>query len=162
MSKMMTTVKSIAEMTTEIVITYLHHNQLDIDELPKLIEVTHGAVKKITEGDEREELIEKLRIVGDPEIVVPTEVAAGRWHQQRPALPIDKSVTPDWLYSLEDGRRYKMLKGPLRERHNMTPEQYRAKWGLPDDYPMVAPNYSKARKRISKDIGLGKLINRPR
>jgi predicted transcriptional regulator len=75
---------------------------------------------------------------------------------QSPAVPIKKSITPDFLISLEDGKRYKLLKRGLGVHHKLTPEQYRAKWGLPADYPMVAPNYSKRRSELATSFELGK------
>lgn len=74
---------------------------------------------------------------------------------QRPAVPIDASVTPDYIVCLEDGQRFKMLKGHLRAAYNMSPQEYRKKWGLPADYPMVAPNYREKRARMAKQMGLG-------
>lgn len=74
---------------------------------------------------------------------------------QQPAVPIEMSVTPDYIVCLEDGRRFKMLKGHLRSSYNMSPEEYRQKWGLPEDYPMVAPRYREKRVRMAKDMGLG-------
>lgn len=73
-----------------------------------------------------------------------------------PAVPIDQSVTPDYIVSLEDGKKFKSLKRHLRAAYGMTPEEYRAKWGLPHDYPMVAPNYAAARSQLAKDMGLGR------
>lgn len=73
----------------------------------------------------------------------------------RPAVPIEMSVTPDYIVCLEDGRRFKMLKGHLRASFGMSPEDYRAKWGLPADYPMVAPRYREKRVRMARDMGLG-------
>ena len=78
-----------------------------------------------------------------------------------PAVPIKKSVTPDYIISLEDGLKFKSLKRALRGRYNMTPEEYRAKWGLPRDYPMVAPNYAKARSELAKRMGLGRKSGSP-
>lgn len=72
-----------------------------------------------------------------------------------PAVPVELSVTPDFITCLEDGRRFKMLKGHLRSAYGMSPDEYREKWGLPEDYPMVAPNYRKKRARMAKDMGLG-------
>ncbi len=72
-----------------------------------------------------------------------------------PAVPIEMSVTPDYIVCLEDGRRFKMLKGHLRAAYDMTPRQYRVKWGLPEDYPMVAPNYRQKRAEMARDMGLG-------
>jgi len=76
--------------------------------------------------------------------------------QQKPAVPVRRSVTPDYVVCLEDGKKLKMLKRYLRGSYNLTPEQYRAKWGLPADYPMVAPNYAKKRSEFAKKIGLGR------
>jgi predicted transcriptional regulator len=73
-----------------------------------------------------------------------------------PAVPISKSITPDHIICLEDGRKLKMLKRYLRSRFNLTPDEYRARWGLPSDYPMVAPNYAKRRSDFAKEIGLGR------
>lgn len=75
--------------------------------------------------------------------------------EKRPAVPIDMSVTPDYIVCLEDGKRFKMLKGHLRSAYDMSPEEYRQKWGLPENYPMVAPNYREKRIRMAKDMGLG-------
>jgi predicted transcriptional regulator len=79
-----------------------------------------------------------------------------RAEMQRPAVPIRKSVTPDYIICLEDGKKLKMLKRHLRSTYNMTPDEYRAKWGLPPDYPMVAPNYAAQRSDFAKKIGLGR------
>jgi predicted transcriptional regulator len=75
---------------------------------------------------------------------------------REPAVPIRKSITPDFLICLEDGKKLKSMKRYLRTHHNLTPEEYRAKWGLPKDYPMVAPNYAKARSDMAKTMGLGR------
>ena len=82
------------------------------------------------------------------EVEVPAEAP-------KPAVPLKKSVTPDYIICLEDGKKFKSLKRHLRTQYNMTPEQYREKWGLPVDYPMVAPNYAKARSELAKEMGLG-------
>ncbi len=74
---------------------------------------------------------------------------------KEPAVPVKRSVTPEFLICLEDGRKFKSLKRHLRTKYNMSPEDYRAKWGLPKDYPMVAPNYAKARSELAKQMGLG-------
>jgi predicted transcriptional regulator len=73
----------------------------------------------------------------------------------KPAVPVKKSITPDYIVCLEDGKKFKSLKRHLRTQYNMTPEQYRERWGLPSDYPMVAPNYAKARSQLAKEMGLG-------
>jgi predicted transcriptional regulator len=78
----------------------------------------------------------------------------------RPAVPVRKSVTPDYLICLEDGKKLKMLKRHLRSTYNLTPDEYRAKWGLPPDYPMVAPNYAEQRSAFAKRIGLGRTGSR--
>lgn len=78
----------------------------------------------------------------------------------KPAVPVELSVSPDYIVCLEDGKRFKMLKGHLRAAYGLSPEEYRAKWGLPADYPMVAPNYRKKRARMAKDMGLGHMRRR--
>ena len=89
----------------------------------------------------------------------PTPVAAGRSEPApepaRPAVPVKKSIHPDYLVCLEDGKRFKSLRRHLRTQYNMTPEQYRDKWNLPPDYPMVAPNYAVTRSQLAKKMGLG-------
>ena len=101
-------------------------------DLPGLISEVHTALMK----------------VGGGAIEIPTEAP-------KPAVPLKKSVTPDYIVCLEDGKKFKSLKRHLRTQYNMTPEQYREKWGLPVDYPMVAPNYAKARSELAKEMGLG-------
>ncbi len=86
--------------------------------------------------------------------------AGGRTEPQKPVVPIRRSVTPDFIICLEDGKKLKMLKRHLRTAFNMTPEQYRAKWNLLPDYPMVAPNYAKKRSALAKKIGLGRKTTR--
>jgi predicted transcriptional regulator len=78
----------------------------------------------------------------------------------KPAVPVELSVSPDYIVCLEDGKRFKMLKGHLRAAYGLSPEEYRAKWGLPPDYPMVAPNYRDKRARMAKDMGLGHMRGR--
>ncbi|MFN3314285.1 MAG: MucR family transcriptional regulator [Hyphomonas sp.] len=120
------------DMTVEIVASYVANNSIDSSALPDLIRSVHSAITSLS-GE------------------APVPAAA-----QDPAVPIAKSVTPDFLICLEDGRKLKMLKRYLRTRYDMSPEDYREKWGLPLDYPMVAPNYAKLRSRHAKQIGLGK------
>ena len=112
-------------LTAEIVSAFVSNNPVPQSELPALIGNVYAALARIFR--------EKLK----------------------PAVPINKSVTPDFLISLEDGKRYKSLKRHLRTAYNMTPEQYRAKWDLPPDYPMVAPNYAKKRSELARSMGLG-------
>lgn len=81
---------------------------------------------------------------------------------QKPAISVKKSVTPDYIICLEDGKRFKSLKRHLRTQYNISPDQYREKWGLPPEYPMVAPNYAEARSRLAKEMGLGQQRRRGR
>ena len=120
------------DLAADIVSAYVTKNAVPIGELPALIASVHSALTKVANG-----------------------VAEAPKEELRPAVPIKKSITPDFLISLEDGRRYKSLKRHLRTSYNMTPDQYRAKWNLPSDYPMVAPNYAKARSALAKTMGLG-------
>jgi predicted transcriptional regulator len=120
------------ELSAEIVAAYVTKNAVQAADLPALIASVHSALNKAGRG-QTEQAQEKLE----------------------PAVPIKKSITPDFLISLEDGKRYKSLKRHLRTSYNMTPDQYRAKWGLGPDYPMVAPNYAKARSELARTMGLG-------
>jgi predicted transcriptional regulator len=122
----------IIEMTAEIVAAYVENNTIPATELPSLIQSVHGALIGITST---------VETVESP--------------QKEPAVPVRRSITPDHLVCLEDGRKFKSLKRHLRTKYNMSPEDYRAKWGLPKDYPMVAPNYAKARSDLAKQMGLG-------
>ena len=121
--------KNYAELTGDIVSAYVSANNIQRSELPGLIADVHSA----------------LRNIGQP---TPAPVKA------EPPIPIKQTIKPDYIVSLEDGRRYKSLKRHLRGK-GLTPEQYRQKWGLRPDYPMVAPNYSKARSELAKSLGLG-------
>jgi predicted transcriptional regulator len=123
----------IVQLTADIVSAYVANNKIGTNELSKLIEEVH------------------LALVRAP--------AAATEPEQKPlvpAVPIRKSVTPDYIVSLEDGRKFKSLKRHLQGSYGMTPDEYRAKWGLPRDYPMVAPNYAKARSDLAKRMGLGR------
>jgi predicted transcriptional regulator len=120
------------EMTADIVAAYVGHNSVSAADLPALIQSIHKAIQDASDGR-------------------PPEVAA----PQAPAVSVRKSINPDFLICLEDGRRFKSLKRHLRAKYDMTPEAYRAKWGLPKDYPMVAPNYAAARSQLAKSMGLG-------
>jgi predicted transcriptional regulator len=121
------------ELSAEIVCAYVSHNALSPTDLPKLIAEVHGA----------------LRGLQSTGIVEPVE-------ELKPAVPIRKSVAPDYIICLEDGKKFKSLKRHLRTHYDLSPEEYREKWGLPSDYPMVAPNYSATRSRLAKDNGLGR------
>ncbi len=125
--------RDLVELATEVVAAYVSNNPLPRSDLPSLIQAVHSAVERLGKGIE------------DP----PTHVGT-----QMPAVPVRKSITPDFLICLEDGKRFKSLRRHLR-RLGLTPEQYREKWGLPSDYPMVAPNYSAQRSAMAKKIGLG-------
>ena len=125
--------RDLVELSTEVVAAYVSNNPLPRSDLPSLIQAVHSAVERLGKGIE------------DP----PTQAGT-----QTPAVPIRKSITPDFLICLEDGKRFKSLRRHLR-RIGLTPEQYREKWGLPSDYPIVAPNYSAQRSAMAKKIGLG-------
>ena len=124
--------KNFIDLTTTIVSAYVSNNPMPASELPALISQIHAALLRVSTG--RTEL--------------PIEPA-------KPAVPVKKSMTADYLICLEDGKRFKSLKRHLRTQYSMTPEQYRDKWGLPPDYPMVAPNYAVARSQLAKKMGLG-------
>jgi predicted transcriptional regulator len=120
------------ELAADIVSAYVSNNSVPTSDLPTLINEVHTALLR----------------VGGGTVEVPVEAP-------KPAIPVKKSVTPDYIVCLEDGKKFKSLKRHLRTQYNMTPEQYREKWGLPVDYPMVAPNYAKARSELAKEMGLG-------
>ena len=122
----------IIEMTADIVSAYVGNNSVSANDLPSLIQSVHRALSGVSGGVETVE-------------VAPKE----------PAVPVKRSITPDYLVCLEDGRKFKSLKRHLRTKYNLSPEDYRAKWGLAKDYPMVAPNYAKARSDLAKQMGLG-------
>lgn len=119
-------------LSAAIVSSYVAHNPVSIEALPLLISEVHTAIKGLA-----------------------TESAAPAVPDLTPAIAIRKSVTPDYIVCLEDGKKLKALKRHLRASYNMTPEQYRMKWNLPSNYPMVAPNYSALRSRLAKNNGLG-------
>ena len=119
-------------LTTDIVSSHVSNNTVQGSELPQLIQQVFGALA--TAG---------------------SAGALGASPRPQPAVPIKKSVRPDFIVCLEDGKKLKMLKRHIKTRYNMTPEEYRERWGLPSDYPMVAPNYAKQRSELAKKIGLG-------
>ncbi|MCE4224420.1 MucR family transcriptional regulator [Methylobacterium sp. C25] len=123
------------ELAADIVSAYVSNNPVPPAELPQLLARVHGALLQVASGKA-------------PESAAPAQ-------PQQPAVPIKKSVTNEYIVCLEDGRTFKSLKRHLRAKYNLSPEQYRAKWGLPPDYPMVAPSYAKARSDLAKAIGLG-------
>ena len=130
--------KEILPLAAQIVAAHVSKSPLPVSELPKLI----GEVYRSLEG------------LGS---ATPSQPA-----RPEPAVRIRKSVTPEFIVCLEDGRKLKMLKRHLKAAYNLTPGQYRERWGLPPDYPMVAPNYAKHRSKLSKDIGLGTAKSRRR
>ena len=123
---------NIPELTAEIVSAYVSNNSVRAEDLATLISDVHSALQQAPNG--------KAEPAPDP---------------QQPAVPIKKSVTPEYLICLEDGKKLKMLKRHLQTSYNLTPDQYRERWGLQPDYPMVAPNYAKHRSTLAKKIGLG-------
>jgi len=128
----------IIEMTTDIVSAYVGNNAIAAADLPSLIQNVHRALAEVASGE-------------TVEAVEP----------QEPAVSVKKSITPDYLICLEDGRKFKSLKRHLRTKYDMSPDEYRTKWGLPRDYPMVAPNYAKARSELAKQMGLGQGGRKP-
>jgi predicted transcriptional regulator len=120
------------ELTADIVSAYVSNNTVPASEIPALINQVHGALARVSGG------------LSD----VPSEPL-------KPAVSVKKSITPEYLVCLEDGKKFKSLKRHLRTQYNMTPEQYRDKWSLGADYPMVAPNYAAARSQLAKQMGLG-------
>jgi predicted transcriptional regulator len=121
------------ELTAEIVSAYVSNNSVSASELPGLINQVHSALTRVSSGHGEGAPSEPLK----------------------PAISVKRSITPDFIVCLEDGKKFKSLKRHLRTQYNMTPEAYREKWDLPPDYPMVAPNYAAARSQLAKQMGLG-------
>lgn len=128
---------TLLRMTTDIVSAYVSKNALPAAQIPEVINTVYASLTGLS-GTPREAQAEP----------------------QKPAVPIKKSVTPEYIVCLEDGKKLKMLKRHLRSTYGMTPDDYRAKWGLPPDYPMVAPNYAAQRSEFAKKIGLGRSSGR--
>ncbi len=120
------------ELTAQIVSAYVSNNTVPAADIPGLINQVHAALNRVS---------------GKP--------ADGHGEPLKPAVSLKKSITPEYIVCLEDGKKFKSLKRHLRTQYNMTPEQYREKWGLSADYPMVAPNYAAARSQLAKQMGLG-------
>ena len=120
------------ELAADIVSAYVSNNSVPLAELPSLIRDVHSALMRVTE--------QAMPVEAEP---------------LKPAVPVKKSITPDYIVCLEDGKQFKSLKRHLRSQYNLSPDAYREKWGLPADYPMVAPNYAKARSNLAKQMGLG-------
>ncbi|MCP8936936.1 MucR family transcriptional regulator [Alsobacter sp. SYSU M60028] len=124
---------NVVELTAEIIAAYVSKNSVASAELAGLVTEVHRALANIQHG------------VAEPQPAP----------ELKPAVPVKKSVHPDYIVCLEDGRSFRSLKRHLRTAYNMSPEEYRAKWSLPPDYPMVAPNYSAARSALARTMGLG-------
>jgi len=120
------------ELTASIVSAYVSNNSVQAQDLSSLISQVHSALTRVSSGQ--------------------GEVAS---EPLKPAVSVKKSITADFIVCLEDGKKFKSLKRHLRTQYNMTPDQYREKWSLPPDYPMVAPNYAIARSELAKQMGLG-------
>ena len=125
--------ENLLRLATDIVAAYVSNNPVPVGELPSMIKSVHATLGS-------------LAGMGGGDIAT----------SQKPAVPLKKSITPEYLICLEDGKKLKMLKRYLRSRYALTPDQYRAKWGLPADYPMVASNYAAQRSEFAKKIGLGR------
>lgn len=123
----------VLRMAVDIVAAYVSQNQTSKGQLPNVIETVFNSLTEVS-----------------------NEAATGGREAQKPAVSVRRSVTPEYIVCLEDGKKMKMLKRHLRTTYNLTPEEYRAKWNLPLDYPMVSPNYAKRRSEFAKNIGLGK------
>jgi predicted transcriptional regulator len=130
---------SYIELTAQIVSAYVGNNTVPSTEIAGLIGQVHAALKRVSDG--------KTAAAAEP---------------AKPAVPIKRSISSDYIVCLEDGKKFKSLKRHLRTQYNITPEQYREKWGLPPDYPMVAPNYAAARSQLAKQMGLGQQRRRRR
>jgi predicted transcriptional regulator len=120
------------ELAADIVSAYVSNNSVTANDLPSLIGDVHSALIRVSGGT----------------VEASSELP-------KPAISVKKSITPDYIVCLEDGKKFKSLKRHLRTQYNMSPEEYREKWGLPADYPMVAPNYAEARSQLAKQMGLG-------
>ena len=121
--------QDLLSLTSQIVAAHVGNNTVEMEQLPKLIQDVHRALISVAEGSVAE--------------------------RPEPAVPVKKSVMPEYIVCLEDGKKLKMLKRHLKTAYNMSPEEYRERWGLPADYPMVAPSYARQRSKLAKDIGLG-------
>ena len=130
--------KELLTLTTEIVAAHVSKNSVAAADLPQLISQVYQSLANVGRAQ------------------------APSAERPDPAVPIKKSIHPDYLVCLEDGKKLKMLKRHLKTAYNMTPEQYRERWGLPHDYPMVAPNYAKQRSQLARDLGLGTKAKRRR
>ncbi len=123
--------EDVLRMTTEVVSAYVSNNMLAANQIPDVIKTVYASLSELS-----------------------ADGSTGA--APKPAVPIRRSITPDHIVCLEDGKKLKMLKRHIRTNYNLTPDEYRAKWGLPDNYPMVAPNYAAQRSEFAKRIGLGR------
>ena len=131
--------QDVLRLSAEIVAAYVSRNPVQAGAISDVVRQVHGALTGLSK----------------PQPVAPAQ-------KQKPAAPVSRSVQPDYIVCLEDGAKLKMLKRYLRSRYDMSPEEYRRKWGLPADYPMVAPNYAARRSDFAKKIGLGRGVRRKR
>ena len=132
--------EGLLRLGAEIVAAYVSRNAVSADSVPDIIRTVHHALEGISRGG--------AAAASQPE------------ERPKPAVPVGKSVQHDYIVCLEDGKRLKMLKRYLRSRYNMSPDDYRRRWGLPPDYPMVAPAYAARRSDFAKQIGLGRGVRR--
>ena len=124
---------TLIELSTDIVCSYVSHNNLEPEEVSRFLKEIHDTLKSL-----------KVNELENSEV------------DRKPAVPIKKSIAPDYLICLEDGKKFKSLKRHIRTHYDLSPEEYREKWGLPANYPMVAPNYSQVRSALARANGLGK------
>ncbi len=129
--------RDVLALTTEIVTAHIAHNSVAVGDLSNLIQQVYTSLATVPSG-------------------------AAAAERRQPAVPIKKSVTPDYIICLDDGKKLKMLKRHLKTSYGITPDEYRERWGLPSDYPMVAPNYAAKRSALAKKIGLGTKSRRRR
>jgi len=128
---------ALIDMTAEIVSAYVGNNEISAAELPSLIQQVYGSLADVSQG-----------------------VVISENEPLKPAISVKRSVSSDYIVCLEDGKKFKSLKRHLRAQYDMSPDEYRIKWGLPKDYPMVAPNYAQARPNLAKQMGLGQKSKR--
>ena len=126
------------ELAAGIVSAYVGKNAVAAADIPVLINEVHAALTRVGRGSD------------------------GRGEARKPAVPVKRSVTAEYIVCLEDGKKFKSLRRHLRSQYDMTPEQYRERWGLPSDYPMVAPNYARQRSQLARELGLGTKAKRRR
>ncbi len=124
--------ETLITLTSDIVAAHVSNNNVAVEDVPSLITTVYGALSNLGQGAEEEE------------------------PRPEPAVSVRASIKPDYIVCLEDGKKLKMLKRHLMTHYNLTPEQYRQRWNLPADYPMVAPNYAERRRELAKKIGLGR------